>query len=52
MTIEKRECETCGEVTDCFVVFMCNNPSCDIPQHTVCIDDFLEITLAVREVMG
>ena len=48
MNIEERVCETCGETTKSFVVFMCNNPDCDLPQHTVCVDDFMRMTLAVR----
>ena len=43
MTVEKRTCETCEEETDSFVVFRCSNPRCDIPQHTVCVRDFLKI---------
>ena len=52
MNIEERKCETCHRSTKSFVVFMCNNPSCDIPQHTVCVDDFMRITLAVRQLAG
>ena len=46
--MEKRKCETCGKETDCFVVFACNNSECSIPQHTVCVNDFLFIHFGVQ----
>ena len=48
----KRMCETCGKDVKSFVIFECVNPSCDIPQHTVCIEDFLYIHLDLRELLA
>ena len=52
MEIEKRTCETCGEETDSFVVFRCSNPRCDIPQHVVCIADFVKINGMVAALLA
>ena len=52
MVIEKRTCESCDEEIASFVVFECNNPDCDNPQHTVCIADFLYIQIGVQELVS
>ena len=41
----------CEEITS-IVVFECNNPDCDIPQHTVCVADFLYIQIEMRELVS
>ena len=52
MVIEKRTCETCGQETESFVVFRCINPRCDIPQHTVCVRDFVKINGMVGAILA
>ena len=52
MEIERRTCETCKKEADSFVVFRCINPRCDIPQHTVCVSDFIKINGMVKTVLS
>ena len=39
MDVKTVICEICDRKTSDFVVYMCVNPGCDIPQHVVCLGD-------------
>ena len=38
MEIEERTCETCQHRVSDYVHFKCVNPSCNVPEHNVCMD--------------